>query len=190
MADTRSSDLLNRQHAVSRVLSRVLILNLAVADSGFGRAALEPLLPRVQHVERDLPVVLFFARAAERPVDAIVKLREDRLSWSFILTNLRLTPDVLFQGIDRDPGPPYGKAWGYWKNQAGESGLSDEDIAGLVHVQLASRWAATSAWNLAHDQGSRKRVVKYTAQKKGRPYKQAGSAQGGKQKSKGKGGSY
>ena len=33
MADTRSPDLLNRQHAVSRVLSRVLVLNLVVAGA-------------------------------------------------------------------------------------------------------------------------------------------------------------
>jgi len=163
-------------------------LNLAVADSGYGRAVLEPVLPRLRNYERDLPVVLFLAKASGRPVGDVVKLRDDRLSWPFILTNLKLTPDILFAGIERDPGPPYGKAWGYWKKQAGQGRLSDDDIAGLVHVQLGSRWASTGAYDLAHDQGSRKQVVKFVANKRGRPYKQASASRGGKpQKSKGKG---
>lgn len=166
-------------------------LNLAVSNSGYSRVALEPVLPRLAYVERDLPVVLFLARESGRSVDFIVGLRAGGMAWAAVFDRCRVAPDVLFVGIPRDPGPPYGKAWGYWKNQAGESKLSDDDIAGLVHVQLASRWASTGAWDLAHDQGSRKRVIKYTAQKKGRPYKQAGATQGGKQqKSKGKGSAY
>ena len=162
-------------------------LNLAVADSGYSRPALEPMLPRLRYVERDLPVVLYLAKTSGRSVDFIIGLRSQGLAWSVVLNRCNVAPDVLFVGIERDPGPPYGKAWGYWKKQGRNVRLSDNDIAGLVHVQYGSRWLSADAYDVARNSGSRKQVVNLVANKQGRPFAKGNGKQGGKpQKSKGK----
>ena len=160
-----------------------LFLNLAVSSSGYDRAVLEPVLPRIQYVEVDLPVVLFVARQCGQPVETIVDLRSRGLTWAVIFTQLHVSPDVLFVGIDRDPGPPYGKAWGYWKKNGSTNGLSDEDFRGLVQVQLGSRWAGASPYELAHARSQGKSVVTFVADKHGRPFQGEGH---GKEKGNGK----
>ena len=147
-----------------------MFLNLAVADSGVGRAALAPLLPKIKHVESDLPVALFVAREAGRPLEAIVNQRALGLSWSSILKRHNVPSDVLFAGIDRDPGPPYGKAWGYWKKNPSTTALSDSDIRGLVQVRLGSRWTRVTPYQLARGQGRGESVVSVVADRKGRPF--------------------
>jgi hypothetical protein len=153
-----------------------LFLNLAVSNSGYDRAVLEPVLPRIHSVEVDLPVVLFVAQQCGRPVDYVVDLRARGLSWSAIFTQLNVRPDVLFVGIDRDPGPPYGKAWGYWRKNPQSIRLSDDDIRGLVQVQMGSRWAGASPYDLAHARSQGKAVVTFVADKHGRPYRDEGGA--------------
>ena len=160
-----------------------LFLNLAVSNSGYDRAVLEPVLPRIQYVEVDLPVILFVARQCGQPVEAIVDLRARGLAWSVIFTQVHVSPDVLFVGIDQDPGPPYGKAWGYWKKNGSAKGLSDEDVRGLVQVQMGSRWAGASPYELAQARSQGKSVVTFVADKHGRPF-QGGDH--GKDKGKGK----
>ncbi|MCI0568170.1 MAG: hypothetical protein L0Z52_08295 [Acidobacteria bacterium] len=167
-----------------------LFLNLAVSNSGYDRAVLEPVLPRIQYVEVDLPVVLFVARQCGQPVDVIVDLRARGLSWSVIFTQLHVAPDVLFVGIDRDPGPPYGKAWGHWKQNRSKVKLSDDEVRGLVQVQMGSRWAGASPYQLARARSQGKSVVTYVADRHGRPFQGGGQGKekgNGKQKGHGRG---
>ena len=166
-----------------------LFLNLAVSNSGYDRAVLEPVLPRIQYVEVDLPVVLFVARECGRPVDYIVDLRARGLSWSVIFSQLHVSPNVLFVGIDRDPGPPYGKAWGHWKKSGSKIQLNDEDVRGLVQVQMGSRWAGASPFELARARSQGKSVVTFVADKHGRPFQGGGQGkEKGHGKTKGQGG--
>ncbi len=145
-------------------------LNLMVGHYGYDRQVLEPVLPRVRSVDNDLPVVLFLAHESGRPVDFIVDLRARGLSWSVVFTRLNVSPSVLFTGIDRDPGPPYGKAWGYWKKHPKSLAYSDNDIVGLVKVQAGTRYARATAWDLAHERGRGRPVAAVVADKKGRPW--------------------
>jgi hypothetical protein len=159
-------------------------LNFTVSNSGYSRAVLEPVLPRLRYVEADLPVVLFLARHSGRPVEFIVDLRSGGLSWSVVMGRLNLAPSILFVGIDRDPGPPYGKAWGYWRKNPKGVRFSDTDVVGLVQVQTAARHAGLSAFELARGRGQGRTVSAAVADKKGRPWKGkpahagAGPAQG------------
>ena len=156
-----------------------LFLNLAVSNSGYGRAALEPVLPRVRDVD-DLPVILFVAEQCGRPPEYIVDLRSRGLSWSVIFSQLRVSPDALFVGIDRDPGPPYGRAWGYWRRDRSISRLSDGDVRQLVEVQVGSRSAGAPPYELAQAHRRGQSIPTYVAEKHGRPY--------GKEKSRGSAG--
>jgi hypothetical protein len=166
-------------------------LNVAVGDSGFGRPVLEPILPRVRYVDQDLPVILFLARHSGRPPVFIVDLRAKRLSWAVIFQRVGVPYDVLFTGIDRDPGPPYGKAWGYWKKHPARMTFSDTDIRGLVRVQLGTRIAGVSPYELARDCGRGRPVAFVVADRKGRPFSKGvppGQAKkGGKPKDNGQG---
>lgn len=147
-----------------------LFLNVAVSNLGFGRAALEPVLPRVRYVDADLPVVLFLAQTSGRPVDFIVDLRARGATWSAIFTSLRVPPDVLFAGIDEDPGPPYGRAWGYWRHNPRGLRLSDGDVCDLVKIQLASRYAGVSALEVARGYQRGHNAPYFVAEKHGRPW--------------------
>lgn len=166
-----------------------LFLHLAVGEYGYPRTVVEPCLPRLRYVEEDLPVVLFLARASGRPVDYIVGLRSGGLSWAVVFSRVRVPYDVLFVGIDRDPGPPYGKAWGHWKKRSKSMRLSDSDVRGLVQIQTGHRVTGASSFELARARGQGKSVAVLVADKKGRPHKDDVAKGGGNSGKQGKGGS-
>jgi hypothetical protein len=156
-----------------------LFLNLTVANAGYPRTAIEPILPRLTYVETDLPVVLFLAQVSHRPVDFIVAQRTRGMSWSAVFGACSVPYSVLFTGIDRDPGPPYGRAWGYWKKNPKTARFSDQQIAGLVQIQFGSRWAGQSPYELARARGQGRPVAVMVADKHGRPYRAHGPDRAG-----------
>jgi len=150
---------------------RQMFLNIAVSNYGYDRVALEPVLPRLQYVEADLPVVLFLAHECGRPPAYIVDLRAQGLSWSVVFNRVGVRPDVLFYGIDRDPGPPYGRAWGYWRKNPRGVRLSDSDIAGLAQVQIGARTARLAPYDIARARARGTPIEVTVAEKRGRPYR-------------------
>lgn len=118
--------------------------------------------------EDDFPVVAFLAYHSRRNPTFVLNLRNEGYSWSDIFFQLNVSPNVLFVGIDRDPGPPYGKAWGYWKKHHRPGArvryrLADRDVVSLVKVQTVSRHFGTSPFSVikAHQDGRRPEI--YTA---------------------------
>ncbi|HUD70734.1 MAG TPA: hypothetical protein VMQ62_02130 [Dongiaceae bacterium] len=110
------------------------------------------LLQRCPQPADDFPVVLFIAEAAHKNPAAILDLRLKGRSWGEIMVSLRVTPDLLFTGMDRDPGPPYGRAWGYWKkNRASKSPwrLDDPDIVALAKLQTVSAYYRVSPYRVS-----------------------------------------
>ncbi len=146
-------------------------LHLAVGDAALPRQVIEPVLPRLRSVESDLPVALFLAKQSGRPLDFIVSLHSQGVSWSLIFGKCGVPIDLLYAGIDRDPGPPYGKAWGYWKKHGRSAWIPDPDVVGLVQVQLGQRFCAVPAYTLAEERGRGMSVYTVVADKKGRPWK-------------------
>jgi hypothetical protein len=164
-----------------------LFLNLTVSNYGYPRTVVEPLLPRIAYVEADLPVILFLAQRSGRPPVFFVDLRARGASWAVCFNQGGVPIDVLFVGIDRDPGPPYGKAWGHWKNQGRRVTLSDDDIRGLARVQVGNRVSGLATYELARGGGNN--VAVRVADKKGRPHEgkvAKGPSKGGKGKGGGK----
>ena len=149
---------------------RQMFLNVAVSNYGYDRVALEPVLPRMRYVDADLPVVLFLAHECGRPPGYIVDLRAQGLAWSVVFQRVGVRQDVLFEGIDRDPGPPYGRAWGYWRKNPRGVRLSDGDISGLVQVQIGARTARMSPYDVCRSRGRGTPVEVVVAERRGRPY--------------------
>ena len=146
------------------------------------------LVRRCAVPEDDYPVILYLARASKRPPQEILRLRLDYLSWSDIMDRLSIPPSVLFVGIDRDPGPPYGKAWGYWrKHRRGERmRLRDRDVVELVKLQVAARYQRVSPYTIVSVRQKGIDVEQYVAEKNRAKYPKVKGASRGKGKGHGK----
>jgi hypothetical protein len=131
----------------------------------------------------DYPVLLLLARASKRSPDDILRQRLDYLSWSDIMFRLNISPAVLFAGIDRDPGPPYGKAWGYWKKHPRERlVIRDRDLVGLAKLQVAAGRHRVSPYTLIAERNKGVTIEHFVAEKNRGKYPKAKAA-----KKKGKG---
>lgn len=88
----------------------------------------------------ELPVVFFIARHAKAEPGVVVKLRADGKSWMDITLHFGLSPAIYYVAFENDPGPPYGKAWGHYKNHKKEEWknvrLGDADIVNFVNVKF------------------------------------------------------
>jgi hypothetical protein len=155
-------------------------LNLAVSNYGYQPAVLQPVLPRVRYVEADLPVLMFLQQTSGWPLPQLVDLRASGASWSVIFTRVGVPQDVLFAGMPENPGPPYGNAWGYWRQHPRGVRLDDHDVCDLVKIQMASRWVGAPAYEVARGYSRGVSAPAFVAERKGRPWQQGGHGQDGR----------
>ncbi len=146
---------------------REVFLSLAVQSYGTDRDTIERTLPHLHHVRAELPVALFLAAESGRPLYNIVRKRANGHSWEAIFAKLGVSMDVLFRGVHKDPGPPYGKAWGHWKKRSGPLHLSDSDIGVWVEIQIGHRIAGVSPYDLAVGVAGGRSVFAEIAHRKG-----------------------
>jgi hypothetical protein len=96
----------------------------------------------------DLAVALFISRHSGRSLDAIFTLRRGGSTWWDISVRYGMRPDVWFVPVRRDPGPPYGNAYGYWKKHKHDRRhaivLSDVDARNLVAVRMVHEYYGVS----------------------------------------------
>jgi hypothetical protein len=122
------------------------------------------VVQRCPHPEDDYPTILFLAQASGRPPAEILDLRLQGASWSAIMVRERVSPSVLFVGMDRDPGPPYGHAWGYWRNHPrGRFAIDDRDFVELTKLQVTSRYYRVSPYEVAEERKRGVSVEQYAA---------------------------
>jgi hypothetical protein len=88
----------------------------------------------------DLAVALFISSHSERTADDVWRLRRQGLMWWEISVRFGVPTNAWFVKTKRDPGPPYGKAYGYWKkhrkNRNATVVLTDMDCRNLVAVRM------------------------------------------------------
>jgi hypothetical protein len=109
----------------------------------YGVQEKEVVVVRERNVpDDDLPVVFFLARHARVEPAVIVKLRLGGKSWMDIAFHYGLTAEIFYVDFERDPGPPYGKAWGHFKKKKradwGTIRLVDADVVNLVNLKFVS----------------------------------------------------
>ncbi|MFN3505409.1 MAG: hypothetical protein ACK4Y7_04280 [Caldimicrobium sp.] len=90
-------------------------------------------------IEEELPLVLLIVREAGVDPDIIIELRKRGYSWYDILNRFRIYPEVVFKRYIIY-GPPYGKAWGYYKHHKRKYILSDYDIISLANIKFLSEY--------------------------------------------------
>jgi hypothetical protein len=102
----------------------------------------EVIVVRDRRVRDDeIPVVFFIAQRARVAPATIVDLRLRGLSWWNISVRYHLGADVYYVPVAKAPGPPYGKAYGYYKKprtQWHTIVLSDADVVNLVELRFLS----------------------------------------------------
>ncbi len=107
------------------------------------------LVKRCPHPEDDYPAVLFLARASGRPPAEILDLRLRGQSWADIMFAIHVQPSVLFVGIDRDPGPPYGRAWGYFRRHPRARILiEDREFVEYAKLHAAAGYYKVRPWTI------------------------------------------
>ncbi len=92
--------------------------------------------------EEEMPVVFFLARKADVSPEVIIKMRLLGKSWWEITTHFGLNASIYYVPVKGNPLPPYGKAYGHYKNkkksQWGKIVLSDVDIINFVNLRFIS----------------------------------------------------
>jgi hypothetical protein len=94
--------------------------------------------------EDELTVVFFLSEQSRVKASVVIDLRRKGLSWWDISLRLGLPPEVFFVQLKKDPGPPYGKAYGHYKNKKKhgkkwkEVSFADADIVNLVNLRFVS----------------------------------------------------
>ena len=124
----------------------------------------------------EYPVILLLARVSRRSPRDILMMRLDHLSWSDVMFRLNVSPAFLVVGLDHDPGPPYGKAWGRWKKyHRGEPfKIRDHDVEEFAKLQVASGYHHLSPYTVVRERTRGVTVEEFVAQKN------RGRYQGGK----------
>jgi len=97
----------------------------------------------------DLAVALFIGRHSGRSLNEIFDLRHRGRTWWEIGVRFGIPADAWFVPVRRDPGPPYGKAYGHWKKRGRDERrtlvLSDRDARNLVAVRVMHEYYGVSA---------------------------------------------
>jgi hypothetical protein len=101
------------------------------------------IMVRDRHIpDEEIPVVLFLATRAHVGPELIVQQRLGGRSWMDIALFYHLDPGIFYVPFQRDPGPPYGHAYGYYrhakKNHWNKIRLGDADVVNFVNTRFVS----------------------------------------------------
>jgi hypothetical protein len=101
---------------------------------------------RYRLADDELPVVFFLAARAQVGPQAVIDFRIGHRSWFDVAVHFGLSPDIFFVPVGMEKiGPPYGNAYGYYRNR-GRGGdwrgfkASDREIVDLVNLRFLSEY--------------------------------------------------
>ena len=113
-------------------------LYTVVEESGVKREELQPLLPKLKPLDKQLPVALFIAKESGKPLAEVVELRKSEHFWLDVLHKTGVKPAVLFEGVQGKFPEPYKAAWIEYRMKFRPE-FTDEQIRELVLLQIAHR---------------------------------------------------
>lgn len=110
----------------------------------------EIIIVRKKNIPDDeLPIVYFLARKAGVSPGVIIKLRLGGKSWWEITVHFGLNAGIYYVPVKSNPGPPYGKAYGHFKNKKKNEWhkivLTDLEIINFVNLRFISEHYGYSA---------------------------------------------
>ncbi len=104
----------------------------------------EVIIVKERHIpDEELPVVFFISTRARVSPFAVIDLRLAGRSWMDISLHFGLGPEVYYVPVKVEvKGPPYGKAYGYYKNKPRKEWAkivpTDADVINLVNLRFVS----------------------------------------------------
>lgn len=110
-------------------------LNAVIAHKGVTREELQPLMPKLRAIYRDLPVMIYVSRESGRPLTEIAEMRRSGMKWVEVYRKLGLPLKSLFAGMKGAPPEPYRRAWAEWRAKYRPE-LTDDWIRELALLQL------------------------------------------------------
>ena len=113
-------------------------LYTVVEDSGVQKDELQPLLPKLKPLEKQLPVALYIAKESGKPLAEVVELRKSERFWLDVMNKTGVKPAVLFEGVQGKFPEPYKAAWIEYRMKFRPE-FTDEQIRDLVLLQIAHR---------------------------------------------------
>ena len=96
--------------------------------------------------EDEIPVVFFMAQLAEASPVKIIDLRLKGNSWQDVARHYKYGPEVFYFPVKDSVvvGPPYGKAYGHYKNKPRKEWkkikIGDDDVVNLVNLEFLSEY--------------------------------------------------
>ncbi len=120
---------------------------------------------RYRFRNEELPVVYFLAARARVKPSVIIDLRAGHISWLDISFRFGLTPDIFFVPLTVEKvGPPYGKAYGYYKKyhptkEWKKIVLSDSEVVDLVNLRFISEYHKIAPGKVIEMRGQGKNFV-------------------------------
>lgn len=92
-----------------------------------------------------LAPALFLSGRFGKDLSSIIDLRAGGRSWNDIFIHFGVSPETVFVDLPREPGPPYGNAWGYWSKHGGRKHgksfiLSDREYVDWIHLLVTSEY--------------------------------------------------
>ena len=115
--------------------------------------------------DEEIPVVFFLARRAHARPEAIMDMRLAGRSWMDITLHYHLRPSIFYVELNGDPGPAYGRAYGYWKHPRREWSkirLDDDDVVKMVNLQFVSTHYRVRPEEVVRLRGEHDNFVKIT----------------------------
>jgi hypothetical protein len=91
----------------------------------------------------DLAVFLHICSHTRTSPEIIFSYRKQGMTWFDIGMRLNVPVDTWFVPVKGDPGPPYGKAYGYWRKHKSDRSpfkLNDRQCRDLIAVRMASSY--------------------------------------------------
>ncbi len=143
----------------------------------------------------EVPVVFFIAQRARVSPEVIIDMRLSGRSWMDITLHYGLSPEIFYVPLAVAPGPPYGKAYGYYKNRPRskwrEIRLADADVVNFVNLRFVSGYYGYSPEQVVKMRSGGKKFVAISSEirksKGASKGKGESTGKSGKKESKGKG---
>jgi len=96
--------------------------------------------------QEELPVALMIAEKAGVSPTQVINMRLSGKSWDQIRRQFGLSPEIFYAPVTKEvSGPPYGNAYGYYKNKDKkdwdkEVTLTDEEVVNLTNLKFVSEY--------------------------------------------------
>lgn len=125
--------------------SRQVALHVSNMAYPMPREEVSAIFHRIPNQYEDYPVLAFICHNAHVSPSVVWEYKSKGHKWSNVMAHFGVSPAVLFIDLPRDPGPPYGNAYGYWKKNGRaipEDRITNEDVRFWVSLRAVSAYTS------------------------------------------------